>query len=185
MFQKVLVAIDDSDMSQYVVDEAVSLATTNNSNLMLLHVLNPLDEHYIDGILIQTTMISRDDQVQNNQKYIDWERFKEKRLKWLGSEHKKVTKLGVAAEYNQHIGEASRSICDVARRWGADLIIMGRRGRRGLSEFFLGSVSNYVLHHAPCSVLIVQGPIKGSINPTGKTDEEVSQTEKLETQSTI
>jgi hypothetical protein len=34
---------------------------------------------------------------------------------------------------------------------------MGRRGRTGISELLLGSVSNYVTHHATCSVLIVQG----------------------------
>ncbi len=39
---------------------------------------------------------------------------------------------------------------------GADLIVLGRRGRTGLAEALLGSVSNYVLHHAPCSVLVVQ-----------------------------
>jgi nucleotide-binding universal stress UspA family protein len=33
---------------------------------------------------------------------------------------------------------------------------MGRRGRTGLSELFLGSVSNYVTHHAPCSVLTLK-----------------------------
>lgn len=49
-------------------------------------------------------------------------------------------------------------ICELARNWNADLIILGRRGRTGLSELLLGSVSNYVLHHAPCSVLTVQQP---------------------------
>lgn len=33
--------------------------------------------------------------------------------------------------------------------------MMGRGGRSGLDEFFLGSVSNYVLHHVPCLVLAV------------------------------
>ncbi len=42
---------------------------------------------------------------------------------------------------------------------GADLIVVGRRGRSGLSELILGSASNYVLHHAPCSVLTLQGKI--------------------------
>ena len=44
----------------------------------------------------------------------------------------------------------------LAKDWNADLIIMGRRGLTGLSEMFLGSVSNYVVHHASCSVLLIQ-----------------------------
>jgi phage terminase large subunit GpA-like protein len=36
--------------------------------------------------------------------------------------------------------------------------MVGHRGRTGLSEFLLGSVSNYVMHHAPCSVLVVNNP---------------------------
>ncbi|MCZ8054719.1 MAG: universal stress protein, partial [Microcystis sp. LE19-12.2C] len=51
---------------------------------------------------------------------------------------------------------AAKTICKVAREENIDLIVIGRRGRSGLGELFLGSVSNYVLHHAPCSVLIVQ-----------------------------
>jgi nucleotide-binding universal stress UspA family protein len=47
-------------------------------------------------------------------------------------------------------------ICQVAKDWGAELIMVGRRGNSGLSELILGSVSNYVVHHAHCSVLIVQ-----------------------------
>ncbi|MGF1673753.1 MAG: universal stress protein, partial [Rivularia sp. (in: cyanobacteria)] len=50
-------------------------------------------------------------------------------------------------------------ICNVARSREVDLIVVGRHGRTGLSEFFLGSVSNYVLHHAPCSVLTIQKPV--------------------------
>ncbi|MGF1491191.1 MAG: universal stress protein [Microcoleaceae cyanobacterium] len=47
-------------------------------------------------------------------------------------------------------------ICRQADDWGADLIIVGRHGRTGLAEAFMGSVSNYVVHHAHCSVLVVQ-----------------------------
>ena len=178
MFHKLLVAIDNSDMSQHVFDEAVSLAKKSNANLMLLHVLNPLDEQYINGMSIEPTLLYPEYQAQKNEIHIkDWTKLKQDRLNWLNSQCEQATKLGIVAEFNQYIGEASRTICDVARNWDADLIIMGRRGRRGLSEFFLGSVSSYVLHHAPCSVLVVQ-------SPANIIDKE-SQTEKLETESTI
>ena len=179
MFHRILIAIDSSDMSQHVVDEAISLAKTSDANLMLLHVLNPLDEQYVDPMFVQPTILYPEYQAQKHEKHIkDWEKLKEDRLNWLRSQCEQAKKTGLVIEYSQYTGEASRTICDVARNWGADLIIIGRRGRRGLTEFFLGSVSNYVLHHAPCSVLIVQGPVN-------MPDEEVPQTEKLETQSTI
>ncbi|MFM7578374.1 MAG: universal stress protein, partial [Microcystaceae cyanobacterium] len=39
-----------------------------------------------------------------------------------------------------------------------DVIVVGHRGRWGLSEILLGSVSNYVFHHAHCPVLVVPTP---------------------------
>jgi nucleotide-binding universal stress UspA family protein len=66
---------------------------------------------------------------------------------------------GINTEFTQNTGSPGRKICELATVWNADLIIIGRRGRSGLAEFFLGSVSNYVLHHAPCSVQIVHIPI--------------------------
>jgi nucleotide-binding universal stress UspA family protein len=53
-------------------------------------------------------------------------------------------------------GDPGHSICESAQNWGADLIVLGRRGRTGFAEAFLGSVSNYVVHHASCSVFVIQ-----------------------------
>ena len=86
MFHRLLVAIDNSEMSQQVFDQAVSVAKTSNANLMLLHVLNPLDEQYINGIPIEPAIINRDYQDQKNDKYIDWEKLKQERFKWLDSQ---------------------------------------------------------------------------------------------------
>jgi nucleotide-binding universal stress UspA family protein len=67
-----------------------------------------------------------------------------------------ATSSGVKVEYQQVPGIPGRTICRVAEKWQADLILIGRRGRTALMELFLGSVSNYVVHHAQCCVLIVQ-----------------------------
>ncbi len=45
-----------------------------------------------------------------------------------------------------------------AERWGADRVIVGSHGYGPIRRFFLGSVSMFVAHHAPCSVLIVRNP---------------------------
>jgi nucleotide-binding universal stress UspA family protein len=54
-------------------------------------------------------------------------------------------------------GAACDTIVDAASAWQPDLIVMGSRGRKG-SGFVLGSVSDAVVHRAPCSVEIVRAP---------------------------
>jgi nucleotide-binding universal stress UspA family protein len=49
-------------------------------------------------------------------------------------------------------------IIDSAAEWHADLIVVGSHGRKGLGRFFMGSVSEAVARHAPCSVQIVRVP---------------------------
>jgi len=69
----------------------------------------------------------------------------------------------VDAEFTQNTGSPGRVICEIAKAWQADLIILRRRGYSGLTEMLLGSVSNYVLHHAPCSIHVVHFPVTPSL----------------------
>jgi nucleotide-binding universal stress UspA family protein len=64
--------------------------------------------------------------------------------------------LNIKVEIFQSLGDAGRTICETAKNYAADLIVMGRNQKSMLSEIFLGSTSNYVLHHAPCSVMVIQ-----------------------------
>lgn len=161
MYQKVLVAMDTAS-NQQVFDAAVSLAKANNANLMLLHVLSEEEVGSPTPILPSLEYYP-----SLNDK--NWELYQEQRkacakqgLELLRLHQEQANAAGVSAEFTQLGGSPGRAICELARNWGADLIITGRRGRSGLSELFLGSVSNYVLHHAPCSVLVVQHSVNGS-----------------------
>ncbi len=58
-------------------------------------------------------------------------------------------------------GSPKQVLVDEAEAWGTDLIIVGSHGRRGLTRFLLGSVSQAVALHAPCSVEIVRTPRNG------------------------
>jgi nucleotide-binding universal stress UspA family protein len=157
MFEKILVAVDMSEMNKKVFAHALSIAKNDQASLMLLHVLSSEEENSplpIPPNLTELYPAAGNDltiEVWRKQ----WEDFEREGLKVLESYVKTATQAGVKTEYRQIAGSPARTICKIAKEWEADLIAIGHRGRSGLSEVFLGSVSNYVLHHSHCSVLMV------------------------------
>lgn len=163
MFQRVLVALDHSETNQIVFEKAIGLAQTNKATLMLLHAISPLDEG------IPAPMYPMPDSLYplQHEALIRssaqlFSQAEEAGLDMLRAKDAAAIAAGVPCEFSQHVGDPGDIICTIAKTWNADLIVMGRRGRSGLSEFFLGSVSNYVMHHASCSVLIVQEALVGA-----------------------
>jgi nucleotide-binding universal stress UspA family protein len=158
MFQKVLIAIDMSFIGDNVFAKGLSIAKLGSSQLMLLHILSAEEDNSplpVPPDLNELYPVVGNDltlQMWREQ----WEKFEREGLELLQARQNRALEAGVRAEVQQISGNAGKTICKVAKDWQADLIVIGRRGRSGLSEIILGSVSNYVLHHAPCSVLIVQ-----------------------------
>lgn len=157
MFQKILVAIDQSEANRSVFEKAIEFAKSNRAEVMLVHIVSPVDEG------LPTPMYSMPDSLYPLQQEVMirssaqlFSQAEAAGMDLLRARDATATAAGVRCEFTQHIGDPGEAICAIAKTWSADLIMLGRRGRSGLSEFFLGSVSNYVMHHAPCSVLIVQ-----------------------------
>ena len=67
-------------------------------------------------------------------------------------------------------GDPREVLVEVAQSERADLLVVGSRGRTGITKLMLGSVSSHVVTHAPCSVLVV----KQSGRASGKGREQVS-----------
>jgi nucleotide-binding universal stress UspA family protein len=157
MFHKILVAIDHSKLGEHVFDEALTLTKATSASLVLLNVLSPEDEASPSTpILIrqESYPVGLSGRVVEIYQEL-WETYAKQELEMLRSLTDKAIAAGVEATFQQVLGSPSRIICELARELAVDLIILGRRGRSGLNELILGSVSNYVLHHAPCSVLTV------------------------------
>jgi nucleotide-binding universal stress UspA family protein len=53
-------------------------------------------------------------------------------------------------------GFPERELAAAARDWHADVLVMGTHGRTGLAHLFKGSVAEWILHHAPCAVMVVR-----------------------------
>lgn len=164
MFRKILVALDLSPMSRPVFDCALSLAKSFGAALGLLYVfsldelaafpiskLETLEEYpgFLDDPL--KCYIGRLESGQLN--ITDNPEFH-----FLQTYTRQALAAGVSTEFFECLGAPGIAICDFARSWEADLIVIGHRGRSGLSELVLGSVSNYVIHHARCSVQVVYQP---------------------------
>ena len=73
-----------------------------------------------------------------------------------------LQKAGVKALLLLREGDPAEEIVRVAKEEGFDLIVVGHRGLSPVKAFLVGSVSNRVVSHAPCSVLVVRpGPERG------------------------
>jgi nucleotide-binding universal stress UspA family protein len=151
MFQRILVPLDCSEIAQNVFAEALSIAKINYGSLMLLHVLSDKEVGYPN--------------LRNLDEHLErWKDYQEEGLKFLKTYLAMANKAGVNVEYNQTPGASSYTICAIAKSWKADLIVIGHRGLSGIKELVQGSVSNYVVHHAPCSVLTVYGQVYSLIH---------------------
>ena len=153
MYQKILVALDNSPMADQVVQAALTLAKGMKGQLMFLHVLSQNAEDSPVSFAPYASSYSID-LLEKFQ--ADWKQYQQECLDKLKGWTQKAHEAEIQAEYTLRSGEAGKIICRIAQEWEAELIVMGRRGHSTASEIFLGSVSSHVLHRCHCSIHIVQ-----------------------------
>ena len=154
MYSKILVALDESQLSQKAFQQSLLLAQAFNAELQLLNVISPLEARYQNTISLIGSGYNNSHQT-NEAAEAEWQLLVSNRLEYLQSLVEEAEQAGVDAEYIQEIGQAGEQICESAKQWDADLIVIGSHGRKGLNELLQGSVSNYVSHHVPCDVMLV------------------------------
>jgi nucleotide-binding universal stress UspA family protein len=116
-----------------------------------LHILAPFDEIYPSDPYVGVPHLMTQSHLKR------WQEREQAGIEKLRSLEEQATAASISTEFSQSVGDPGKAICALAKTWNADLIVIGRRGLSGFQEFWLGSVSNYVLHHAPCHVLTIQG----------------------------
>ena len=173
MFNAILVALDTSEDCSLVFNQALDQAKSTGAVLKLLGVIAPANSGiipltaYSSGFAGYPVIISDEVWEAYQKRYAT---YKERCTAALTRFAEQATAVGVQAEVMLEEDTPGRAICDRAKSESADLIFVGSHGRKGLSEIFMGSVSNYVMHHAPCSVLVVHTPSNnpGQIDPSEK-----------------
>ena len=139
--KKILVPLDGSDSAKRALQYAVELARLCRGEVGLLHMVD-LNQH-----------ISAFEQVSTGG-YVPAE-LKESGYALLAEAMHEVPS-DVPAKTIVRVGAPPMGIVEVCREGGYDMIIMGNRGLGTIQQLFLGSVSQYVLHHAPCPVTIMR-----------------------------
>lgn len=162
-YHKILVAIDHSAQSDFVLDQVIDLATKEQAELMLFHAIQvealaEISPMVGTGMGLSPSMGREIPEIQQQRLEAQVQTTKE----ILQGYAEKAMARDIPTICHHQVGDPGVLACELAKSWGANLIVVGRRGRKGMTELFLGSVSNYITHNAPCSVLIVQGALPAS-----------------------
>jgi len=139
MYDKILVAVDHSEISDRAVLAARDLALLSKGEVWVLHLRER-------EVVTRTAMVvadeTEDEARASVQAIVD-----------------KLTAAGVKARgevRNTLFGYAGREIVDDAMQHGVDVIVMGSRGRGDLAGLILGSTAHKVIHLADRPVLVVR-----------------------------
>ncbi len=154
MYHRILVPIDASPTSNRGLDEAIDLATDQKATICLLHIVDELVVTAgVEGVMyIPPNYI--DDFVKT---------LRAEGEKLLARTESKVRRHGVAVE-GVLLETAGRRVADLitkqAKKWRADVIVLGTHGRRGLSRVVMGSDAEMVVRETPLPVLLVRSPVR-------------------------
>ena len=142
---KILLAVDHSKYSEAALKEVAKRPWPSRSTLRVLSVAEPLPppaaELWIDarGSLDDAQKVLR-----------------KRTREFVERTAKKLKKPRLRVEAIVRDGHPREAIVEEARKWRADLIVLGSHGRTGLKRLLLGSVAASVVGHAPCSVEVVR-----------------------------
>ncbi len=159
-YHKILVAIDRSSQADFVIDQVIDLAEKEKAELMLFNAIQvealaEISPMVGTGMGLSPSLGREIPELQQQRLQVQVEQTNEILQRYA----EMAIARNIPTTCHHSVGDPGVLTCELARSWGANLIVVGRRGRTGMAELFLGSVSNYITHHAPCSVLIVQGAL--------------------------
>lgn len=150
MYRHILVPIDGSPTSRRGLDEALRVAALTRGRVRLMHVI---DELSLVGSMGAYAA------------YADWiSELRANGEELLNQARAQAEAAGVEAEVVLHdnfSGPVHDLVIQEARKWPADLIVIGTHGRRGLPRMVLGSSAEKILREAPVPVLLVRSSETG------------------------
>lgn len=138
MFERVLLAVDSSEHSERAIPVAGELAKRFGSEVLVANVREVV-------LLARSGLIAK--------------KTSDESLTLVQQVVERLVKAGVNARgesFTALQSGAAKGILEEAKKFEANLIVMGTRGHSALTGVLLGSVAHEVIHHAECSVMVVR-----------------------------
>lgn len=146
MFHHILLPIDGSPTSQLAVSRAATLAQLTQAKISVIYVIDPypftgVGADFAVGQANYTSAANAEADLA------------------MSVARKELEAAGLSCDTQVIESSAvAKGILDAAHAVGADLIVMGSHGRRGLEKLVLGSVAQRVVSHADITVMVVRDP---------------------------
>lgn len=150
VYKRILVPVDGSPTSMAGLNEALRLARDQKAKLKLLHI--------VDELMI----FSSSEAGLNIEPVLESMKLAGKRI--LERAAKRAAARGIRPEtelWENTTGRVADVVVGRAKRWRADLIVMGTHGRRGVNRMVLGSDAELVVRNSPVPVLLVRAARRG------------------------
>ncbi|MBI2781348.1 MAG: universal stress protein [Chloroflexi bacterium] len=145
--RRILLATDLSPASEGATRQAIDLARDLAANLLIVSVIDPAARGVPGGRV---------------------ERMDQRRASREAAAQEVVIRgraAGVAVSFMVWEGEPGPSIVDAATSEQVDMVIVGSHGRGSMGRLLIGSVSEHVVRHAPCPVLVVRARAQAPAEP--------------------
>lgn len=149
---KVLIAIDDSKLSEHAAEYGFDIARKFNAEVGLVNVIEPM---------LTTPMMAGGDPMlgspvldsgMEEMELLDIQKDRSETI--VDSTIKKLAGDLSVTHFNE-FGNSADAIIGCSKEFGADLIVLGTHGRTGLDRLLMGSVAEHVVRHAEVPVLVV------------------------------
>lgn len=153
---KILIATDGSDFSRQAIEKACEMLIDSEANhIKIISVFEGVAHTGTEPFGVSAEYVNEMERIGREQatKFAD---------------DAEVLVRGLFADSPVQIstkivkGSPGRAIVEEAQEWGADIIVVGSHGYGFWGRTFLGSTSDKVIHHAPCSVLVIRKTVEES-----------------------
>jgi len=139
--RKILVPVDGSAAADRMIEAIIARKAQFKAPLTVLHVVN-VDKLAFRMIPDFQLAMIRDSARKAGETL-------------LNEQQARFAAAGVACEARLEFGSPRETICRIANDEKYDLVILGRRGMGEIRDALFGAVSNHVLHHVHCPVLLI------------------------------